>query len=361
MFFVPHLMFQKILIINTFGIGDVLFSTPLITNIKLAYPNAVVHYLTNPRSADVLKFNPKIGKVLIYERDAFQAVYRRSFIEFLKKGREFLRQIKDERYDAVLDLSLDRGMNMLTMAAGIKTRIGFNYKNRGLFLTRKIPFAGYEGKHVVEHYARLLDELGIPAHDKNLELVIPAEDLQWAKNWRSHEALTFTKLLIAVFPGGGASWGKSARFKRWPVEKYVKLVDKMIEKLDAHIILMGNSEERELCNQISRVSLSNTHVVAGDLSLTQSAALLKQCRLAVLNDGGPLHVAVASGVTTVSIFGPVDDRVYGPYPAHRHHVVKKGLACQPCYRRFRMANCSHVSCLALLDVEDVLRKVEKAL
>lgn len=354
-------MFKKILIINPFGIGDVLFSTPLITNIKRAHPDSILHYLTNPRSADVLKYNSKVAKVLIYERDAYQAVYRRSVFAFLKKGRTFLEEIKAEKYDAVLDLSLDRGMNVLTMVAGIPQRIGFNYKNRSIFLTRKIPFAGYEGKHVVEHYAGFLHELGIRVVDKNLELPIPQQDIQWAKAWRSQEALAFTKLLIAVFPGGGASWGKSAHFKRWPIEKYVKLVDKMIEKFDAHIILMGNSEERELCGQISRVSPTNTHIVAGDLSLTQSAALLKQCRLAVLNDGGPLHVAVASNVTTVSIFGPVDERVYGPYPSGSHHVVKKGLACQPCYRRFRMADCSHVSCLAQLEVEDVLRKVEKAL
>ncbi|MBL8012297.1 MAG: glycosyltransferase family 9 protein [Candidatus Omnitrophica bacterium] len=354
-------MFQKILIINTFGIGDVLFSTPVISNIKRAFPQTVVHYLTNPRSSAVIKDNPKISKTLIYERDDFHKVYKRSPLEFIKKWVAFFNEIKAEKYDAVLDLSLDRGMGAMCMVAGIKQRIGFNYKNRGLCLTRRIPFKGYEGKHVVDHYLSLLEDIGIPAIDKHLELVIPEADLQWAKDWQFGEALAFSKLLIAVFPGGGASWGKGARFKRWPVEKYVKLVDKMIEKFDAHIILMGNSEERELCNQISRVSPSGTRVVAGDLSLTQSAALLKQCRIAILNDGGPLHVAVASRVTTVSIFGPVDDRVYGPYPATGHYVVKKGLACQPCYRQFRMANCSHVNCLAQLDVDDVLRKVEEVL
>lgn len=354
-------MFKKILIINPFGIGDVLFTTPLIANIKRAHPKTVIHYLTNPRSADVLKNNPKIENIHIYERDAFHASYRRSKIAFLKKWNGFVRIIKAEGYEAVLDLSLDRGMNAMTWLAGIPQRIGFDYKDRGTFLTRKIPFVGYEDKHVVEHYFQLLQELKVPVVDRNLEFSIADPDIQWAKEWRSQEALAFSKLLIAVFPGGGASWGKNAHFKRWPVEKYVKLTDKMIEKFDAHIILMGNLEERDLCGQISRVSSSNAHVVAGDLSLSQSAALLKQCRVAVLNDGGPLHVAVASGITTVSIFGPVDDRVYGPYPDTNHRVVKKGLACQPCYRRFRMADCSHISCLSQLDVEDVLRKVEEVL
>ncbi len=353
--------FKKLLIINTFGIGDVLFTTPLIKNIKRAYPQAVIHYLTNRRSAAVLENNSKIDKILIYERDEFQATYRRSMFEFIKKGRGFLDDIRQEHYEVVLDLSMDRGMNFLTKMAGIPERIGFNYKNRGVFLTRKIPFKGYEGKHVVEHYVQLLDEIGVPATDKTLEFFVPENDLKWAKAWLSEHALVFFRPLIAVFPGGGASWGKGASFKRWPVEKYAKLVDKLIEKFNAHIILMGNAEERELCGQVSRVAPASTHVVAGELTLTQSAALLKQCNLAILNDGGPLHIAVASNVPTVSIFGPVDDKVYGPYPSRNHAVVKKGLPCQPCYRQFRMANCSHINCLAQLDVEDVLRKVEEVL
>ena len=58
-----NFMFKKILIINTFGIGDVLFTTPLISNVKRAYPATIIHYLTNPRSSDVLKHNPKIEKI----------------------------------------------------------------------------------------------------------------------------------------------------------------------------------------------------------------------------------------------------------------------------------------------------------
>ena len=92
------------------------------------------------------------------------------------------------------------------------------------------------------------------------------------------------------------------------------------------------------------------------------AALLKQCQGAILNDGGPLHVAEAVGTRTVSIFGPVDPLVYGPYPASNHTVVQKHLPCQPCYeRRFRMADCGHINCLGELTVEEDYRKVRNIL
>jgi ADP-heptose:LPS heptosyltransferase len=70
---------------------------------------------------------------------------------------------------------------------------------------------------------------------------------------------------------------------------------------------------------------------------------------------------VAAGTRTVSVFGPVDERVYGPYPPEGHLVVKKGVPCQPCYRRFRMTDCGHISCLQLLEVEEVWEAVEKIL
>jgi heptosyltransferase-2 len=354
-------MFKKVLIINTFGIGDVLFTTPLIKNIKRAYPSAEIHYLANRRSASFLEHNANLAKVLVYERDDFQASYRRSIFEFIAKGKGLLETIQKENYDVVLDLSMDRGMGFLTKMANIPRRIGFDYKGRGVCLTQRIPFKGYEDKHVVEYYFDLLRELRVPVIDKTLELTIPESDQKWAKEWFLQKALVFVKPLIAVFPGGGASWGKSAVLKRWPVEKYAQLVDKMIEKFNAHIILMGNEGERELCQTIAEKSLVTVHVVAGELTITQSAALLKQCSLVVCNDGGPLHVAVAADVPTVSIFGPVDDKVYGPYPLGKHVVIKKGLACQPCYRRFRMADCSHINCLNQLDVEEVLRKTERFL
>jgi heptosyltransferase-2 len=354
-------MLKKILIINTFGIGDVLFTTPMIKNLKRAHPQAAIHYMANSRSAAVLANNAAVDKVIVYDRDDFAAAYQRSVFEYLRKGKDFLESLQREGYDLVIDLSADRGMSLMTKMARIPERVGLDYKGRGMFLTRRIPFTGFETKPVVEYYFDILKEINVPVIDKMLELNVSEADHKWAKDWFLQNALAFVKPLVAVFPGGGASWGKSAVLKRWPVEKFAKLVDKMIENHNAHIILMGNEGERELCEVIAEKSRLTVHVVAGELTITQSAALLKQCALVVCNDGGPLHVAVAADVPTVSIFGPVDDKVYGPYPLGKHAVVKKGLACQPCYRNFRMANCPHINCLNQLDVDDVLNKIERFL
>ena len=261
----------------------------------------------------------------------------------------------------MFDFSLNSSFGFLSAACGIKKRVGFDYRNRGGFLTHRLPLSGFEGKHVIEHYLDLLRMVEIPIKIKEMKLDIPAEDALWAEGWLKRHDIDFSKPVIAVLPGGGASWGNAARYKRWSARNYAHLIDKIIENFDAAIILLGDSKEEDLCREVVSLAHHPLHFAVGETSILGLAALLKTCKGAIVNDGGPLHVAVSAGVKTVSIFGPVDPQVYGPYPMANHTVVQKLLPCQPCYRRFRMANCGHISCLGELSVESVYRKVQSIL
>ena len=352
---------KKILCINPYGIGDVLFTTPVISNLRRSYPDAFIAYLANRRAADFLQSNPDIQQVFIYERDEFVDIYRKSPLKFGQKWFALFKSIKQEGFDLVLDLSLNSTFGFLTAACGIPRRVGFNYRQRGRFLTDKIPFIGYEDKHIIEYNLDLLRHLRIPAVTTRMSLPIPAKDVQWAQDWLLENKIDSARPLIAVVAGGGASWGKDARYRRWGAAKYADLLDKIIENCDAAIILLGDQQEEELSRQVVSLAHFPLYSAVGKTSLPGMAALFAECCLAIVNDAGPLHVAVAVGVKTISIFGPVDPHIYGPYPGEEHLVVHKDLPCQPCYRRFRMARCEHISCLRDLSVEEVYRKVKGAL
>ena len=77
--------------------------------------------------------------------------------------------------------------------------------------------------------------------------------------------------------------------------------------------------------------------------------------------GAPYNMAVALGIPTVSIFGPVDERIYGPYPNKGHTIVTYPIACRPCYRQFRRASCDHMFCLNKIEVQVVYEVVKKFL
>ena len=98
---------EKILIVNIYGIGDVLFSTPFISNLKENFPGVQIGYICNNRTAPLLNNYSKVDKLFVYERDEFQQTFRRSKREFWEKTRSLIDRIREEKYDAVFDFSLN--------------------------------------------------------------------------------------------------------------------------------------------------------------------------------------------------------------------------------------------------------------
>ncbi|MDP8265786.1 MAG: lipopolysaccharide heptosyltransferase II [Candidatus Aceula meridiana] len=352
---------KRILIVNIFGIGDVLFTTPLIQNIKKAMPDVVIGYMSNRRTSGFLEDNPQIDKVFVYEKDEYRKFYKESKKKVIKKFQNFLALIKQEKFDVVIDVSLNEYVGFFLWLSGIPVRIGFNYKNRSPFLTKKIPLESYKDKHVIESYLEILKYLDVPVASKEMSMPLNPKDVTWAQDFLLQKQIAPDQKLIAIIPGGGASWGKAAKYKRWPAENYTKLADKIVEKTSDKIILLGGNEESALCKAIAQKTKAPLVEAFGTTTVGQFAALIARCQVAVVNDGGPLHVAVAQGIKTVSIFGPVDENVYGPYPQDGHKVAHAAIACRPCYRRFRVSDCSHHNCLKLITVENVFKKVEEVL
>src|SRR3989338_2541370 len=201
---------RKILLINIFGIGDVLFTTPLISNIKENLPDCFIGYVCNKRTAPVLAGNPKVNKVFIFEKDEYRKLFRESRVDFFKKIFSAIQEIKKENFDTLIDVSLSSQVNFFTRFTGIPQRIGFNYKNRSPFLTKKVELKSYEGKHVADYYLELLEGLGFSIKNRNLEIFPGPEDYRGVLDLFIKSGIKSNDKLIAIIPGGGASWGKDA-------------------------------------------------------------------------------------------------------------------------------------------------------
>jgi len=352
---------MRILVINIFGIGDVLFTTPLLATLKEQVPDVYIGYVCNKRALGVLEGNPRIDKLFIYEKDDYRALYKKSKKEFVQTVLKELKALKNEKYDAVIDFSLNGMFSFLSWVAGIPERVGYNYKNRSCFLTAKYSLNGFEDKHVVEYYGQLLEHWGLEFETRPTEVTIDPTDHEWAMAALENSGCEKGEVLVGLIPGGGASWGPDARFRRWPPQQHARLADKIIENHGAKVILMGDPGEVELSVTVKKTMTQCVVDLTGKTTLGQYLALLSLCDLVVLNDGGPLHMAVAAGAKTVSLIGPVDQKVYGPYPPEGHRVVTANVACRPCYRKFRRADCHHISCLNDIPLEDVLYQVDQAL
>lgn len=353
---------RRILVANIFGIGDVLFTTPLITNLKSHIKEASIDYLCNARTKDIIESIPDVDDAFIYEKDEVLKSWRSSKWKCLKDLYGLFSRIRKKKYDAVFDFTLSRKFGFFFMLAGIKRRIGLDYKNRGIFLTDKVPLKAFKGRHVTEHYLDLLKCVGAPSIQKEMQLTPGEADLEWALRYLKEKGIE-KESLIAVIPGGGASWGKDAERKRWPPEGFAKAADILSGK-GFSIALLGDSHEEALSRKVAGKMHQDPAITENRLTLKKYIALLSRCRLALCNDGGPLHMAKALGVKTVSIFGPVDEAVYGPYPASSGDLVIKSeeASCRPCYDQFKLPECGYGNkCLKDITPEEVAASCAKLL
>ena len=355
----------RILIVNPFGIGDVLFSTPLIRAVHHAFPTSRIGYLCNRRTERILRENPFLDDVFVYEKDEMVNLWRRSWWRGLRHLGGLVRQLRQARFHLVIDLSLGERYSFILKSLGVPRLVGFNYRGRGKFLTESFPIEGYHGDHVVEYYRKLLRFLGIRLTDASLDLPVAYADACWADQYLAELGAADGGLLVGMVPAGGVSWGVDAPFRRWSFEGFAAVGDALIERYGARVLLFGEASDKPLCATVAGFMKHPVIDLSGETTLGQFVSLLGWMDLVICNDGGPLHLAVSQGVKTVSVFGPVDPNVYGPYGASagRHRVIyREGLPCRPCYHQFKLPPCPYErACLTTIAPEEVLAACEEAL
>jgi lipopolysaccharide heptosyltransferase II len=354
---------DSFLVINPFGIGDVLFSTPLIRNLKENFPKARIYYLCNKKTNPIISSHHFIYKTFVYERDEFEALRHKSAFLWLKEFHRFIGGIRKEKIDIALDLSLNTQYGFYAWAAGIKKRFGLDYKNRCKFLNKKLKIKGYIDKHVVDYYLDTLTLLDLPIKRYGLEIYTDEESKRWADAFLRQKNIAAGELIIGIAPCGGGAFGKDAYIKRWPVDKYAALIDRLAVELKAKIFIFAGPQEKSDVEKIlSSVQHKNSCFEFTAATLPQTVALVEKCSLFIGNDTGPLRFADALNKKIVALFGPVNERVYGPYPfdEKRTVVLKKDLPCRPCYNNFRLSDCkSNRRCMDDIEVEEVVKATKR--
>ncbi|MBI2095705.1 MAG: glycosyltransferase family 9 protein [Candidatus Omnitrophica bacterium] len=353
---------KKILVINPFGIGDVIFTMTAVEALRSAVPQARVDFLCNERTRDLARLNASIDQTFVFSRDEFRGDLARGPFVFLRKLGGFLSLLRRQGYDTAFDFSLGREVGFFAWLIGIPKRIGFDFKGRGNFLTHRKKIEGYEGKHAVEWQLSLLESFGIPCRrvSARLPLRISAEARRAAEAFLGDRGILEGDTVLAVAPGGGKSWGKDAVYKQWGADRFAEAIGETLKRRPAKAVLLGAAEEKALLSEVaSRLGVS-APVAAGAPLETVCAILLRSTAL-FCNDGGLLHLANALGVKTVSVFGPVDPRVYGPYGNQApHEALVEDVPCRPCYRRFHFPPCRYERrCLDRLRPEKAVAALEK--
>ncbi|MFA6434094.1 MAG: glycosyltransferase family 9 protein [Elusimicrobiales bacterium] len=313
---------EKILLIQFRQIGDVLLSAPAAEVLKANFPCAKLDFLTQAPADQALARNPAIDEILVYDA---------------AKPLKWLLEARRRGYDLVIDLMSNPRSALVTALSGAAIKAGPAYTYSSWAYNFKLRLRAGQREYNPFFKIDLLSQLGL----KNLFYPYPkvypaAADLDWA-------AAAAAELLRAGRTGPAETAGKrpviafspaSRRKTRlWPAEHYARLASLIAQNTKAAVLVLWGPGERPLAEGIVRAAGRPAVILAPETpTLSRLSALLRQTALLVSNCNGAKHIAQASGVPTLGIYGSSRPESWTPPGDPKHQVIRNEqlpcLACQ---------------------------------
>ncbi len=265
----------------------------------------------------------------------------------LKDLNNSARKLKDFHFDAGLLLTNSFSSALLFYRAKIPERWGYIRDSRQILLTKGVPLKNKEEySHQVKFYLDLISALGFKTIPPKLSLPLTQKEKRDSKKMLLSLGVDLKKNIITFNPG--AFYGPA---KRWPPSNYAKLAGMFQQRNDTEILIIGSINETFLGESIASEMSKKPTLLAGKTNLRLLAGIISHSNLLVTNDSGPMHMANALNIPIVSLFGPTDPRVTGPFqePAS---VIKKDVACWPC--SYRECPFDH-RCMMQIEPEEVYK------
>lgn len=298
---------QRILIIQTASVGDVILSAAVAESLHLEYPGAIIDFLTKKGNEDLFRGHPFIRQVLIWDKK------KRKYQNLLS----LIRHIRTEGYDLVVNIQRFLSSGIITLFSGAKETRGFKKNPLGRFFTRSFPHQIGTGIHEIHRNHILIADL-VKCSGSPPALYPSAEDIQWARSRCRTKGCTISPASL---------W----HTKQYPAGKWAELINRIPH--DTRIFLLGSASDRDLCEVINRLSSHpGIHILAGELSYLRSAALMKQCTMNYTNDSAPMHLASAVNAPVTAVFcSTVTSFGFGPLSEDSAVVeIRIPLSCRPC-------------------------------
>lgn len=299
--------FNKILVIQTAFIGDVILATGILEKLHQRYPRAQIHILVRQGNESLFSEHPYLEKVWVWEKNTNK--YRNLW--------NILKRIREKNFDWVINAQRFANSGILTAFSRAKLKTGFDKNPFALFFDEKIAHEINNGLHEVE---------------RNHSLIKKYTDQYFSKPKLYPSDVHFKKVkplknkpFLCLAPA--SVWFT----KQLPKESWVSFLQDL--NFSGHIFLIGAASDYDLCQDIIEKSgRSAAENLCGQLNLLSSAALMKDAVMNYVNDSAPMHLASAVNAKTCAIFcSTIPEFGFGPLSEHSTTVqIASALSCRPC-------------------------------
>jgi ADP-heptose:LPS heptosyltransferase len=317
---VPTLV-QRILVLRTDRLGDMVLTTGALVDLRAHFKHARITVLAPPGALALLEGHPAVDHLVPLA------------------GGHLPSELAG-RFDMAIDFTPDESLRGARLAAATRAtwRAGFAAAGRQAFFTLPSPPARADS-HIVDLNRDLLEAIGVTRRDSEPSLPVSEKERAWALARVAAQGAGQPRVL--VHPGG------HFESQRWPAERFAEVIERLTESAGAACLVAWGPLEEDLARRISRATPDALPI--GPLSVRELVSVTSIVELFLGNNSGPLHVAAALGVPTLSLAGPTDLRRFAPRdPSAR--VLSRFVPCSPCGR----GSCWHHTCLQSLEPREVI-------
>lgn len=331
---------QNILIRMPNWIGDLVMATPVLSDVRKAFPKASITAMCRRPLCELLEQDEAIDELFCFVRPANGFLRRQDL-------RDIIAKIEAGKYDTGVLLTNSFSSAWWFWQGKVQRRIGYSAHLRRLLLTDPLSWP-HEKEHEVITYKRVLEPLGIPISQTKPRLFLTEKEVEESKKLLYQRGFVEGSKLIGINPG--ATYGSA---KCWPPERFRALAMRLMLETGAFLVFFGDASSASLVKEIVHGLPEKTIDLAGVTSLRELACIIKDCTVLITNDSGPMHIGAALDVPLVALFGSTDEELTGPY-GQKESVIRKKVQCSPCFKRVCPID---FRCMKQITVDEVVERV----
>ena len=340
---------MDILIIRLSAIGDVVHALSVIAPLKKYYPGCRITWVIEEEAAELLKSYPGIDRVIVSRRKRWiRQIRGYQFMKALRQVAAFIRILRTDEYDLVLDFQGLFKSGILVFLSKGKRKIGYENAREGsrYFYSEKAPATGFND-HAIDRHLVLIKHLGIEDPEVSYSSFFNKADEDAVNALLVSLKIDLEKPLVVIHPA--AQW----KTKIWPGDKAAKLCDRLSKECSCQVVLVGSYAEEAFLGNIAAAAKSDVKNLAGKTKLGELACLISRSALMVSTDSGPMHLACAVKTPVVAIMGPTAPWRTGPF-GDDFSVVRNEIPCSPCFKKVKCP-LGHHKCMTDISVEEVFK------
>jgi heptosyltransferase-3 len=297
-----------------------------------------------------LKLLPEVFEVIAVRRKEIKG--RFGIIKFVR----LLLEIRRKKFDTVFILSNSDRPTIIGFASGAKRRIGFRSGSwwRNVLLTERFRWDRWDAErypHVIEYHLRALTDAGLKIFDRSLTIYVP-ESATRGITERFPILKRKSKKAVIVHPGS------RTEIRQWGAARFAEVINALGE--DYNIFLVGGPQEGHVVQDVLKRLKRTPEIVSNELSLMEFTALCKFGDLFIGNDSAPIHIAAATGLFVIGIYGPTFSTYCGPWTEKKIIFDMSTLSCRMCDQEV-CSNQERQACLNIITPKMVIDKIHEVL